>query len=89
MHSEIAFTGERMRTCIRKDGKEIWLQAKKECNVTRPQNRSKFCFFSFRKSFAGNPREFHRRVLLFRYGRSGLPTLCISAMILVALQNNS
>ena len=54
----------------------------------RPQNRSKFCFFSsakvLRESRGSSAEEF-----CYFDGRSGLPTLCISAMILVALQNNS
>ena len=52
-----------------------------------PQNLSKFFYSSakvlweFRETFA---EEF-----CYFDGRSGLPTLCISAIILVALQNNS
>ena len=38
-------------------------------------------FWEFRETFAEEFCNFD--------GRSGLPTLCISAMILVALQNNS
>ena len=49
-------------------------------NFSDPKTQASFVFF-FRKSFAEEFCNFD--------GRSGLPTVCISAMILVALQNNS
>ena len=54
----------------------------------RPQNQSKFCFFSSAKVLRESRGSFAKELCYFD-GRPGLPTLCISAMILVALQNNS
>ena len=42
-------------------------------------------FFFLPQKFCGNPAE----EFCYFDGRSGLPSLCISAMILVAWQNNS
>ena len=56
--------------------------------IYRPQNPSKFCFFSSAKVLREFRETFAEEFCNFD-GRSGLPTLCISAMILVALQNNS
>ena len=52
-------------------------------DLARPQNQGKFLFFFLQQKFCGS-FEF-----CYFDGRSGLPSLCISAMILVALQNNS
>ena len=45
-------------------------------------------FFFLPQKFYGNPAGVPRKSFVILMGVQGLPTLCISAMILVALQNN-
>ena len=53
-----------------------------------PKTQASFVFFSSAKVLREFRETFAEEFCNFD-GRSGLPTLCISAMILVALQNNS
>ena len=56
-------------------------------NSTYPKTQASF-FLSSEKVL-GEFRETFAEEFCYFDGRSGLPTLCISAIILVALQNNS
>ena len=54
----------------------------------RPQIKTEASFFSSAKVLRVSSWSSAEEFCYFD-GRSGLPTLCVSAMILVALQNNS